>query len=235
MKRLIHRFIALSLLLALIFPVSALAAEEPSVLSVNGSGEKSAIPDSAALSVGIITKADNSESAQKDNAVLTNSVINALKNLGIKSEDIKTGSYSFSPEYSRDEEREIIGYTVTNSLNVHVNELALVSKVIDTSLASGANRVHFSGFTVKDTSALKKGALLAAIADAREKADIIAQGLGKSIIGIKTVTESLSHISPLRVASYKFAAMNDAAGATPIEGGTVSVNAEVHIEFILSR
>ncbi|HCB93805.1 MAG TPA: hypothetical protein DEP57_08385, partial [Selenomonas sp.] len=121
-----------------------------------------------------------------------------------------------------------------NSVIVKVKNVDLVGRVIDTALQRGANQINSLEFGISDTKSLRKQALNAAIQDAREKADILASGLGHRIIGIHHVTENTGSFTSRQFDSMMLAAASKNA-AVPIESGTVSLDANVHIDFILDK
>ena len=160
---------------------------------------------------------------------------NAVRGLGIEEKDIQTRNYSFYPNYSteKDHRNEVTGYTVNNSVIVVVRDIKLTGKVIDAALNNGANEINSLDFSASDTKAVRKVALLNAVQDARDKADIIAKGLGKRIVGIQSVSESTGYIETRRFGgNMLMAAAKDAA--TPIAPGSLSLTANVHVDFILS-
>lgn len=231
-------FAALFCCFALFAPMTAQAAEEPPSLSVSGSGVVQGTPDQAAVTLGVVTRASSAGEAQQENAAKATAIRDALAALGIAGEDIKTEDYIFRPEYSRerDERNVIVGYTAANAIRVRVRDVALVGDVVDAALANGANTIHSLDFSIRDTNALRKKALESAVKDARDKADAIARALGKSIVGIHHVTENTGMFQPRRSNGMMMMKSMDAAvESTPIEAGTMSLTADVHIEFILSR
>lgn len=231
-------FAALFCCFALFAPMTAQAAEEPPSLSVSGSGVVQGAPDQAAVTLGVVTRASSAGEAQQENAAKATAIRDALAALGIAGEDIKTEDYIFRPEYSRerDERNVIVGYTAANAIRVRVRDVALVGDVVDAALANGANTIHSLDFSIRDTNALRKKALESAVKDARDKADAIARALGKSIVGIHHVTENTGMFQPRRSNGMMMMKSMDAAvESTPIEAGTMSLTADVHIEFILSR
>ena len=125
-----------------------------------------------------------------------------------------------------------MGYTVDNTVLVCVRDIKLTGKVVDAALSHGANEISSLSFTASDARALRKEALKNAIADARDKADIIAQGLGKRIVGIQTVSENTSYPETRRYVGNMILAAKDAA--TPIQPGSLTLTANVHIDFLLS-
>lgn len=237
MKRYAFLFFVFALALSLlVLPQETQAAEQPPrpTLSVEGTGEANAAPDQATVAIGITTHAADAAKAQNDNAWTAAQIQKAIAALGIDAKDIQTQNYSFRPTYRTEENRrgEINGYTVDNTVLVCVRDIKLTGKVVDAALSHGANEISSLSFTASDARALRKEALKNAIADARDKADIIAQGLGKRIVGIQTVSENTSYPETRRYVGNMMLAAKDAA--TPIQPGSLTLTANVHIDFLLS-
>ena len=204
-------------------------------LSVDGQGTGTAAPDMATVTIGVTTQGKDAAKAQNDNAWVSNQIQAAVRDLGIEEKDIQTRNYSFYPNYSTDKDHrnEVTGYTVNNSVIVVVRDIKLTGKVIDAALSNGANEINSLDFSASDTKAVRKVSLLNAIQDARDKADIIAKGLGKRIVGIQNVSESTGYIETRRFGGNMLMAVAKDA-ATPIAPGSLSLAANVHIDFILS-
>ena len=204
-------------------------------LSVDGQGTGTAAPDMATVTIGVTTQGKDAAKAQNDNAWVSNQIQAAVRGLGIEEKDIQTRNYSFYPNYSTDKDHrnEVTGYTVNNSVIVVVRDIKLTGKVIDAALSNGANEINSLDFSASDTKAVREVALLNAIQDARDKADIIAKGLGKRIVGIQNVSESTGYIETRRFGGNMLMAVAKDA-ATPIAPGSLSLAANVHIDFILS-
>ena len=237
MKRYTFLFFVFALAFSLLLlPQETQAAEQPArpTLSVEGTGEANAAPDQATVAIGITTHAADAAKAQNDNAWTAAQIQKAIAALGIDAKDIQTQNYSFRPTYRTEENRrgEINGYTVDNMVLVCVRDIKLTGKVVDAALSHGANEISSLSFTASDARALRKVALKNAIADARDKADIIAQGLGKHIVGIQTVSENTGYPETRRYVGNMMLAAKDAA--TPIQPGSLTLTANVHIDFLLS-
>lgn len=203
-------------------------------LSVDGQGTGTATPDMATVTIGVTTQGKDAAKAQNDNAWVSNQIQAAVRGLGIAEKDIQTRNYSFYPNYSTDKDRrnEVTGYTVNNSVIVVVRDIKLTGKVIDAALNNGANEINSLDFSASDTKAVRKVALLNAVQDARDKADIIAKGLGKRIVGIQNISESTGYIETRRFGGNMLMAVAKDA-ATPIAPGSLSLTANVHVDFIL--
>jgi len=201
-------------------------------ISISGAGTSSAKANIAKVNLGVQTKDPSASEAIEDNAAIMTEVIEALKDLGFTDEDIKTVGFSVNPDYNW-EIREVTGYTVSNMVEVTIENLEIVGPVIDAAGAAGANQVQGISFELKDSTReeLKMQAYIAALEDAEEKSKVIADTLGLTITGVQSVTES--SYSPAR--TYKGIPEADFASSsgTPIIEGSLTVTVNVHIVYLI--
>lgn len=206
------------------------AASKPdSVVIVTGSGAASAAPDIANISLTISTTAEETSTASGENAAISEKVRTAVRELGIGKSDIQTSNYNCYPVYDND--NNISSYRVSNTLKVTVRNFSVINKIIDNSLAAGVTQISGLYFSLSDTSKLRSIAIKAAIADAKEKAEIIAASLGKTITGIETVFESSSD-SPRRYSNAML--LKEASSGTQIDGGELDYIATVTIHYFIN-
>jgi len=214
------------------------AAAKP-VIRVSGESTVHARPDQAELSLGVVTQASTGQAAAAQNAQKQDAVIAQLrKTLGTGAE-IKTVSYSLSPNYKYPKEGgqpTIAGYTASNTVQVKINDLSLVGKVIDAATTSGATNVDALRFTLKDEQAAQTQALREAAAKAKAKADALASALSVRIVRVLSVDEGGQPPRPIymEAMSMKSATMNQAA-PTPVEAGTIDIQATVAVSFEISQ
>lgn len=235
------KIFSLTLMIVMILCSSAFAEEiHPPIISVSGEGIVEATPDRATISVGVVTRAKNPSEVQSANAKAASSVINSIVALGIERKNISTGNYNFNPVYRHMENGKTIleGYEASNSVTIIVDDLNLVGKVIDAALNHGANRVDSLNFGLRNKNAYQDEALRLAVLDAKRKAEIAAATLGKYIVSVRSVSINSNHVSAPR--NYKLArsmAADEAVAEyeTPIESGTLTCAASVHVEFEISR
>ena len=217
----------------------AFAAEEKMpTISVNGEGFIEVAPNCATISIGVLTQDKDASRAQTANAKTAQAVINSIVNLGIERKNINTSDYNFRPTYRQDENhRNVInGYSVSNSVYVVLDNLDLVGKVIDAALSNGANNIDSLDFGIKNRKKLQDEALLLAIRDAKQRAELVAHELGKSIVGIDDISINTGGVGTMRANQKMYAMVEDSMNAaTPIEAGTLTCSASVHITFILSK
>src|SRR6476659_1046178 len=131
---------------------NASIATPPQVV-VSSHGEVKVTPDRATIQISVQTKGTTAAAAASENATKQAAVIQALRGLGIKDNEISTSDYSVYPEqrYEPNKEPVVVGYNVTNTLSIAVSSLKLVGPVIDAALAKGANMVTSLQFFASNT------------------------------------------------------------------------------------
>lgn len=148
-------------------------------ISINGTGEVTATPDIAEITLGVTTERNDVGQAQQENTDKMNKIIAELKNLGIAQEDIKTVNYSIYPSYDYSQNgRRLLGYVVDQSVRVKIRDLESISEVVAFAGTSGANNVSGLNFTIDDPENLKQEAREKALANAKEKAEKLAEIAG---------------------------------------------------------
>jgi uncharacterized protein YggE len=192
---------------------------------VTGSGAVGTMPDRAQLSLGVSSDATSASAALRANAADMTKVIAAVKAQGIAAADIQTQFVSLSPRYMHSGEG-VAGYTVTNSVTVTLSVPAKTGPLIDAAVDAGANQISGPELSRSDRDALYRAGLLAAVSDARAKAEAIAKASRLSLRRITDVTESTAG-PPLPLTDAK----TGVATPTPIEPGTQLVEAAVTVTF----
>ena len=210
--------------------------ENLKTISLTGAGSASAQADQATVNLGVQVLSESASDAIGENAETMTAVIDAIKALGVSEDDIITTSYSVYPQYDWTEDGRVFkGYSVTNLVQVTVKDLDIVGDVIDTAAVAGANQINGISFELSDAKReeLKTNAYIAALTDAQDKADVIAENLGLSITGVQSVTE-YSYTPVRSYEMYEEAVAMDGARSvsTPIVSGELSVTVSVHIVFL---
>lgn len=222
--------LSLNTLIFLLLAVGVVSAQEmhqkPPSIQTSGEAVVTAKPDRAQIDVGVGTQADTSQSAVTQNAQKLEATLARLRQLLGNNADIKTISYSVSPNYRYPKEGgepTISGYTATNIVRVTLDDLTKVGSVIDTAAQAGSNRIQNLRFILKDESAAQAQALREAAIQARTKAQALASALDLKIVRVLSVSESGSPVQPFRDVAFARAE----AASTPIEPGTIEIRATV--------
>ena len=162
--------------------------------------------------------------------------MDALKQMGVNTKDLKTTDYSVSPNYNfATGAQSITGYTVTQNIDLKVQPLDKVNKVLDTITKNGANlvgQVSF-GFTDQKQQDLEDQARKDAVGKAKGKAESLAKAAGIRLGSIVNVTETNDlPIRPLPMA-VGLKAEDIATAPTQVTPGTATVNSTVTLSYQL--
>jgi uncharacterized protein YggE len=197
-------------------------------LTFSGTGSIELHPDTASIALTTVSDDSSSQAALAATSQKMRAVIAALKGLttvSIADDDLQTGDISSYQDW--DSPRT---WHASQTLTVTLHDVSQAGAVISAGNQAGADQVSGPSFSVKDQKEAYRTALRAALADARQKADVIAQAMGGSVAGVLSVSED-NQGSP-----QPMYAMGKAAGAAdsstpPIQQGTLDVSAGVTVVF----
>lgn len=227
------------------FYINSTNTTKNDLFSSSGSGEATAVPDTASISVGVTKNAITIESAQNQVNTAVNKLIADIKKLGVDKKDIKTTNYSVNPNYgsggvepliypSTGGTERITSYTVTQNLEIKVKDLAKINSVTDTATKAGANLVNGVNFTFSDQllEKLEKQATEDAVFDAKQKAQILANASGVRLGKIVNVISSTSQPYFARQMGAELDSKVTASIPTEITPGesTISIGITIYYE-----
>lgn len=234
--------ITAALALALAWTTSPLAAHEETadpvvpVLSVQAHGEARVAPDEATVRLGVLAQAPTARAAMDEANRSANAILDAIRKLGVRAEDIQTSELNLNPVYAnqpemRGGEPRISGYQATNVVSVRLEKLDQVGPVVDAGLAAGANRLDGVIFGLRNDEAARSTALTRAAEAARIKAETLARALRVRLVEIVEVVEGgVSVFTPV----YRRQAMameTSMAADTPVSAGQVGIDANVTLRY----
>ena len=159
-------------------------------LEVTGRGLVMTKHDTATISLGFNSVQENAVSAFNTMAGSMNDVAVALKQMGIKDEQIMTGTLSLQPEYEwlKEGGQVLKGYRAINTVSITTQELNRIAEIIQVAIGAGANQLNGISFAVKDGDELIEQAIDMAVDDAKAKADRVAKRLGTEVVGVVRVS-----------------------------------------------
>ncbi|MCG8588874.1 MAG: SIMPL domain-containing protein [Proteobacteria bacterium] len=199
---------------------------------VPGRGVASAEPDVARVGLAVVTQADTAAAAVEANNQAAAAVLKALARAGVAKRDLQTQSFQVTPryrDYKSREAGEIAGYDVQNRVQVTVRKLEELGALLDAGVRAGANRVDGIAFDVDDPEPLRVRARKAAMADARARAEQLAEAEGVTLGRVRRVEElGPQHGGPVPFQRAQFAAE---AAAVPIETGEIQFSVEVRVVY----
>jgi hypothetical protein len=161
-------------------------------ITVEGTGEATSIPDVARVTFSVTESATTVAAAQEAATAKTDTALDAMKGLGIEEEDLKTLSYNVYPQYEYQapcysgvcpptRAPRITGYEVSQTVEVTIRDTAKAGDVLQALGTTEVQNISGPNFTVDDTDSVKAEAREVAIAEAKEKAKMLAKELGVSL------------------------------------------------------
>lgn len=198
-------------------------------ITVSGRGEASAAPDLAYVHLGVRTTAPTARQALTENNQQMQALIDRLRERGVAERDLRTSRIGLGQEYTQPGIDAPRTYYADNTLTIIARDVAEFGALLDTLVDAGANQINGLEFAVADRTALEQAALAAAIADAQARAAFIAQTLGVALGDVLSLNDSLAD-GPVTYADHSLRA---AKSAVPVEAGTQTITAHVHITFAI--
>lgn len=162
---------------------------KPRTLSVRGLGKISAKPDSVHIQIGVTAEAPTAIAALAANNESMNRLFQIVKERGIAEKDLQTSNIQVMPQYSQpipprpgEQPKEfipkIVGYRVDNTVAIRSRDIAKLGPLLDAVVEGGANQIHGISFRIDDAEKLMAEARKKAMADAKEKAELLAGEAG---------------------------------------------------------
>jgi hypothetical protein len=203
------------------------------VVQVTGVGRSRQIPDRVVFTLGVESTGSTVSAAMSDNSKRATAIIAALKQRGVKDEEVRTSSLALQPQYEYVEGRRprIIGYQVTNQVAVTRDRIDDAGTLLQAGVDAGANQIGGVSFVVADPSRGREEGLRAAVADARRRATVLAEAAGRSVGRALTIVEGGQSMPPTPMPSYRMMAAE--AASMPVESGSEELEFSVSIVFQL--
>jgi hypothetical protein len=212
----------------------ALTGAVASGITVQGHAEMKVKADIATATLDIATDERDETAAVQNNAIKVQEVVTALLKSGVEQKDIQTDSYTVSPDYAQNTNPPLItGYTVDNSVDVTIRNVAKAGLILDKATAVGATSDGLS-FDLADRSKAQGEVLVDAVANARSKADLIAGAAGVAVGRVLSISEQGAQSPPPMFAAMgRMSAMASAPPSTPISSQDIEIAADVTATFAI--
>lgn len=170
------------------------------LLSVNASSTTRSAPDLAVVTLGVLARGATAQAAQQAQSERMNAVMAATRAAGVEDNEVQTVGYSIEPQYAypRNAAPRVTGYVSRNIVTVRMRDLSAVSRLIDATVAEGANELNGIQFTYQDEEASRETARAQAVETARARAERYAAAAGMRVVGIDSITEPGGAMPPER-------------------------------------
>ncbi|UCB43981.1 MAG: SIMPL domain-containing protein [Dehalococcoidales bacterium] len=203
-------------------------------ITVSGEGKVSVVPDIATLNLGVEAQDTTVTTAQNQAAAAMEMIMAALTDNGVAEEDIQTQYFNIDRVTRWDDEtweEEVIGYRVTNTVSVKIRDMESIGSIIDAVVEAGGDLTRINGisFSVDDPSIYYDEAREEAMADAKARAEALAE-LGGVRLGKPTyITESSYQPGTIY---FSGARVDEAMEAeTPISPGETEITLNVQVTY----
>jgi uncharacterized protein YggE len=202
-------------------------------ITVVGIGTQEVSPNIASFTVNIESRAKTATQASANNASQTDKTVKLLKSLLSNPKAVTTQGYSINPEYQYNRttnKSEFIGFVANNSILVTTNDIKQVGDLLDKTINSGVSRVDNLVFTYDKPEQVYQQALASAIANAKQRAEVLAKASDLKLKKIGDIKVTSFDYSPPRPMMARMA-VAESSVSTPIEAADIKTKAMVEVVF----
>ncbi|WP_116131458.1 SIMPL domain-containing protein [Tropicimonas sp. IMCC34043] len=237
-----RRIPTLALILALIAPVTGASAQDgvaqqdPGRLTVTAEGRVEVAPDMAVVTLGVVAEDPDAEVAIARMTEGMEGVMSVVEAAGIAPRDVQTSSLTLSPRWSerRDDDAtppKIESFVASMQVTLRQRDLDGLGALLDQVVKGGANSFRGLSFDLQEPQEAEDAARLAAVAEARRRAELYAGAAGVRLGPILTIDE-IGGSSPMMFKS-DMAEFRGAAASIPVASGELSISSTVAITWSL--
>jgi uncharacterized protein YggE len=199
--------------------VSVAQTQEP-LIHVQGAGATSITPN--AYTVTLVMEA-HGENVAPLNQILSSemrSVVNFLLKQGIKQNNIQSMQVRLNPRYTNTPQgRQQDGFTLSREIVITDTDIDNYDSVLDGVLKRGVDRIQQFNFVSTGENNAYQTALVAAVADAKGRATLLAKELGVEVGEVVAISESGGNmpVPVMRADSFAKESMSSLPGQQTIE------------------
>ncbi len=210
---------------------ATVTSTQPGEITVIGRGEAIGEPDQAQVHVGVDILGETVTEAADQNEAVIQDILAALEGQGVAANDVQTTNFNVWVEqrYLEEGPPQIAGYHVSSEVRVLVRAVDSVSEILAAVMEAGANNIFGISFSIADPSSLEEEARREAMADARTRAEALAQLGEVELGGIKVISEVFTEQVATVIVEQEVAA---AAGPS-ISPGQLSFQIQIQVTYFL--
>ncbi len=204
-------------------------------VAVGASGQVQTAPDRAVVEVAVTTRADTVEAVRQQLAANASQMRTALTDAGIASDQIVSSRFDIGRNFEARERPDAPAFRGEHVFVITLNDTERAGDVVVTAIQNGANEVQSVRFTISPETRreLRTRALANAVANGREKAEVLADGTELTLGEVITVRTSDVSVEPFQRQDLEFGDGGAGGGGVPtsFEGGKVTVTAHVSVVY----
>ena len=209
------------------------------LVQVAATGRSDTRPDEARFTAGVETLDSTAAAASERNSQVINRVVEALRRLGVRPEDVQSRQVSVARmEHGRERGR----YRASNMIEVRVRDVERVGQAIAATTDAGANVVSGPDLRISDPNAANRSAYANAYRAARARAEAYAEAAGLRVARVQAIRDGAASGGP---APYYGDAVAQRAvappplvspeEAPPVPPGLTTSHVAVRVDFALAE
>ena len=202
-------------------------ASQDAVINVQGVGAVEVTPN--AYSVTLVVEEEGSTVGKLNSQLDSDlrSIVKFLLNQGIEEKYIQSMQVRLQPRYiNTSQGRQQEGFTLSRDINVTSTNLETYDKVLDGVLKRGVDRIQQFNFISVGEGDAYQTALIAAVRDAKQRAQLLAKELGVEVGEVVAISESGGNMPIPVMRAEAFA--KDMSMSLP---GQEQIEARVNVSF----
>lgn len=216
--------------------------ETARTVTMNGSGESSAVPDQVTFDLTVRKVRPELEDALDESSRTMQRVLTALEKQGVARKDVQTTGLEMEAVYDYPQYAPPVlkGYRVTQRAAVLVTELKRAGTAVKAAVATGGNAVRVGDIALKigdPESSLAKARALA-VEEATRKAEEYAEATGQDLGAVMTLREVEDEVGRDQLEEELLYRSADSATASlaalPIRAGRADLTVDVQVVWELA-
>lgn len=148
-------------------------------ITVTGKGEVKAVPDRAQLHYRVSAIKESPEEARVEVEKTVKAFADSVATLNLGENAFVADNITITPRYEYNQElkkNELKGYEAAREVNLNIKDFVLIGKLTDMAIKAGINQIAGFQYSIEDRRKYELEAAKKAIADAKERAQLLANG-----------------------------------------------------------
>lgn len=190
-KNVIKKPLLLSLGIALTAPLLSVQAAQEALINVQGVGAIEVTPNAYSVTLVVEEEGDTVGKLNTQLDADLRSIVKFLLNQGIEEKHIQSMQVRLQPRYvNTPQGRQQEGFTLSRDISVISTNLDTYDKVLDGVLKRGVDRIQQFDFIALNEGRAYQQALIAAVKDAKQRAQLLAKELQIEVGEVVAISES---------------------------------------------
>ena len=211
-----------TMILTAVLTLMGLTAEpvraESSGIHVTGTGEIRAVPDMARVNLEVRREGEDAAALKAELDEVTRAVLRLARDMDIEERLVTAAAVSIHPRYRhRNGETELDGLIATRSIEVILEDLGDVTRLINAALERGINGVGGIALDLSNRDELERQALDLAVDDARDEAARVARRFGVTLGPVLDVHVDRHEVRPVMMEAMAMKAADSGPDFSPGE------------------